>query len=87
MSVMTDNTMGSTQPSTPEGPGSVSGAPNLPDESERLAAAPAAASQPPEEPEPRRDFLTLMGLESKWSRALGWAVLLLAIVFPFPFWW
>jgi pimeloyl-ACP methyl ester carboxylesterase len=57
------------------------------DGSERLAAVPGAAEPPPEEPEPRRDFLTLMGLKSRWSRALGWAVLLLAIVFPFPFWW
>jgi hypothetical protein len=58
MSALTDNTMGSTRPSTAE------------------------------EPEPRRDFLTLLGLKSRWSRALGWAVVLLAIVFfPFPVWW
>ena len=55
----------------------------------------SSSTQPPppkrpgstNDPEPRgRDVLGLMG-ESKWSQALAWVVLVLAIVFPFPFWW
>jgi hypothetical protein len=37
-------------------------------------------------PKPRRgtDF---MGLNSTWWMALGWLVLAIAVVFPFPWWW
>jgi pimeloyl-ACP methyl ester carboxylesterase len=52
-----------------------------------VAAAPAAVSPDDPEPRPRNDFPGLMGFESKRSRALGWAVVVLAIVFPFPFGW
>ena len=38
------------------------------------------------EPRRRDDLLGLMG-QSKWSRALAWVALVLAIIFPFPFWW
>jgi hypothetical protein len=36
-------------------------------------------------PEPRRRS-DLMGVNSRWWMALGWLILVLLIVFPFPFW-
>lgn len=36
-------------------------------------------------PEPRRRT-DLMGFNSTWWMALGWLILILLVVFPFPFW-
>jgi hypothetical protein len=36
-------------------------------------------------PEPRRGT-DLMGFNSTWWMALGWLILILLVVFPFPFW-
>jgi hypothetical protein len=36
-------------------------------------------------PEPRRRS-DLMGFNSTWWMALGWLILILLVVFPFPFW-
>jgi hypothetical protein len=36
-------------------------------------------------PEPRRPT-DLMGFNSTWWMALGWLILILLVVFPFPFW-
>ena len=37
-------------------------------------------------PKPRRRA-DLMGFNATWWMALGWLVVLLVIVFPFPWWW
>jgi hypothetical protein len=36
-------------------------------------------------PEPRRRT-DLMGFNSTWWMALGWLILILLVIFPFPFW-
>ena len=36
-------------------------------------------------PDPRRRT-DLLGFNSKWWMALGWLILILLVVFPFPFW-
>ena len=40
--------------------------------------------QPRPKPRRRSDF---MGLNSTWWMALGWLVLIIAVAFPFPWWW
>jgi hypothetical protein len=37
-------------------------------------------------PQPRRRT-DLIGFHSTLWRGLGWAILVLALVFPFPWWW
>jgi hypothetical protein len=37
-------------------------------------------------PEPRRRT-DLMGLNSTWWMAVVWLILILLVVFPFPWWW
>jgi hypothetical protein len=36
-------------------------------------------------PEPRRRT-DLIGFNSRWWMAVGWLILILLVVFPFPFW-
>jgi hypothetical protein len=36
------------------------------------------------EPPRRTDF---MGLNSTWWMAVGWVLLILVLLFPFPWWW
>ncbi len=37
-------------------------------------------------PAPRRRT-DLMGINGTWWMALGWLVLIAALLFPFPWWW
>jgi hypothetical protein len=37
-------------------------------------------------PEPRRRS-DLMGLNSTWWMVVGWLIVIVLVVFPFPWWW